>query len=422
MKKRITISVLLLVGVVLAHAGNDLTLSYTKLKNSRVIRALVDTDEVVYSFSVRQDRDGSFSLEAPPFLTAETDDMIRIGEIRDSGLFTLMLSPMEHGIRRHGFNKGGNFQKINSPTLRPRMSGIIFSFEHIDLISLSPVFNPQSPLGFGVLAGNRNVFLGFLISGQNEMTLASAARKYQVNWAHLGTGRRMVFSIAGVSARAETQSWSIDGQLFVQNAWDRYLGGGTTTGWDVEAVSDLISISGSRKIGGTGVKLKRLTDDESPMDSLRLEADISSGGNLPAKLKLQYRSDTFAVPVYGGNSQKRELGFAVTAGYGAFSISSDNRILYDTDRGKIACTDYGISFEHNGMKIQADFTLNRPDGLPPKAVDGEIRISAPHAKLSITGGKTTLEMSWERTVDDITFRASVNQDRLFTASLRFTGL
>lgn len=422
MKKRITITILLLFGVALAHAGNDLTLSYTQLKNSRVIRALVDTDEVVYSFSVRQDRGGSFSLEAPPFLTADIDGMIRIGELRDSGLFTLMLSPMEHGIHRHGFNKGGNFQNISSPTLRPRMSGIVFSFDHIDFISLSPVFNPQSPLGFGIIAGNRNAFAGFLVAGQNERTLASAARKYQVNWEQLGTGRRMVFSIAGVSARAETESWSIDGQLFVQNAWDRYLGGGTTAGWDLEASSDLISISGSRKLGGTGVKLKRLTDDESPMDSLRVDVDISSEGNPAAGLRLQYESDTYSVPIYGGNSQKRELSFAVSARYGAFSIGSDNRILYDTDRGKIACTDYAISFEHNEMKIQADFTLNRPDGLPPKAVDGKIRISAPHARLTVTGGKTTLEMSWERTVDGITFKASVNQDRLFTASLRFTGL
>ena len=422
MKKRITVSVLLLTVVVLAHAGNDLTLTYSQLRNSRVIRTLVNTDQIAYGFSVRQDRSGTFTLEAPPFLTGNFDGRIRIGEIRDSGLFTLMLSPMDNSIRRHGFNKGGNFQDISSPTYNPRMSGIVFSFEHMDLISLSPVFNPQSPLGFGAIIGNSNAFAGVLLASRNERTMASAARKYQVNWEQLGTGHRMIFSILGVSARADTGFCTLDGQLFVRNAWDRYLGGGTTSGWDLLVSTDLISASVSRKLGGTGVKLKRLSDDESPMDSIRLNVEISSEDDPATSLKLQYASDTYSVPVYGGNSQKKELSLAVTASYRIFSIKSDNRILYDIDRGKIASTDYTISLEHNEMEIRAGFTLNRPDGQSPVAVNGELKVSAPHATLKITGGKTTLEMSWEKTIDDMTFKATVNQDRLITASLKFTAL
>ena len=100
MKKRTAISVLLLIVVVLAHAGNDLTLTYSQLKNSRVIRTMVNTDRVAYGFSVRQDRSGTFTLEAPPFLTGNFDGRIRIGEIRDSGLFTMMINPMDNSIRR----------------------------------------------------------------------------------------------------------------------------------------------------------------------------------------------------------------------------------------------------------------------------------------------------------------------------------
>ena len=422
MKKGITIAVLLFIVVALADAGNDLTLTYSQLKGSRVIRTLVNTDKIAYGFDIRQARNGTFTLEAPPFLTGIIDGRIRIGEIRDSGLFTLMINPMDNSIHRHGFNEGGNFKDISNPTLDPHMSGVAFSSEQIDIVSIGPVFNPQSPLGFGVIVGSVNAFAGILLATQNERTLASVAQKYQVNWEQLGTGRRMIFSILGASAVAKTGFCTLDGQLFVQNAWDLYLGGGTTSGWDVKASADLISISVSRKLGGTGVKLKRLSDDESPMDSIRLGVKISEGKDCGTCMKLQYGSDTYSIPVYGGNSQKRELSLAVTASYGIFCIKADNRILYDIDRGKSASTDYVISFEDKGMNIQAGFTLNRPYGQMPVAVDGELKVTAPHATLTITAEKTTLEMSWEKTIDDMTFKATVNQDRLITASLKFTAL
>ena len=158
------------------------------------------------------------------------------------------------------------------------------------------------------------------------------------------------------------------------------------------------------------------------MDSVRIGVEISSGKDSGTGFRLQYCSDTYNVPVYGGSSQKRELSLAVTAYYGIFSIKADNRILYDTDRGKTASTDYIISLEDKEMTVQAGFTLNRPDGQAPVAVDGELKVSAPHATLVVTGGKTTLEMSWEKTMDDMTFKATVNQDRLITATLKFSGL
>lgn len=422
MKKQIALSVLLLIGIALAHAGNDLTLTYSQLRNSRVIRTTVNTDSIAYSFSVRQDRSGTFTLEAPPFLTADMDGRIRIGEIRDAGLFTLMISPMDNSAHSLGFNIGKNFQNISSPTSKPRMSGIVFSLDHIDLISLSPVFNPQSPLGFGVIAGNRNAFAGILLASQNEKNTASAAQKYQVNWEQLGTGRKMIFSLIGVAAETEICSFIIKGQLFVRNAWDLYLGGGTTCGWEIQADSDSVTLSGARKLGGTGVKLKRLTDDDSPMESLRLDAVISSCDKGKASMAIYYRSDTYRIPIYGGNSQKREMSYGVTVSFGAFSLKAENRMLYDIDRGKTASTDYSISMKETDLEILATFRLNRPDGQSPTAVDGELRITTPHAKLVVTGQKTTLQMIWERTVDDITFKASIDQDRLVTASLKLSGL
>ena len=292
MKRKTLIPVFLFIVTVLAHAGSDLTLTYSQLKNSRVIRALVDTDCAVYGFAVRQDRSGLFSLEAPPFLVADFGGRIRIGEIKDSGLFTLMLNPMSDVDHRNGFRPGGNFQNIEHPSVHPRMSGIVFSFPNADIITLSPVFNPQSPLGSGVIAGTRNAFAGFLSAGQNDRTLASDTEKLQVNWQQLGTGRHMLFTLLGTSAHAEVGPFTADGQIFIRNAWDLYLGGGTTTGWEMTVSSDCVKLKGSRKLGGSGVKLKSLTDDDVPMDSLRLEADLSSSDKKGLELDIRYSSDT----------------------------------------------------------------------------------------------------------------------------------
>ena len=92
------------------------------------------------------------------------------------------------------------------------------------------------------------------------------------------------------------------------------------------------------------------------------------------------------------------------------------------DRGKIESTRYLLSLDKDDVSIQAEFTLSRPDGLPLKAEDGRLRIRTENASLSVTRSKTELELSWEHVEKGVTFRAAINQDRLVTASLKFTGL
>ncbi len=419
--KKLIIPVFLFIVTVLAHAGNDLTLTYSQLKNSRVVRALLDTDSVVYSFTVRQDRSGLFSLEAPPFLVADFDGRIRIGELKDSGLFTLMLNPMTDSDFRNGFRSGGNFQKIEHPSVNPRMSGIVFSTDNADIITLSPVFNPRSPLGFGIIAGTRNAFVGFLTAGQNDRTLASDAVGFQVDWQQLGTGRHMLFTLLGTSAQGRIGAFTADGQIFIQNAWDFHLGGGTTTGWKISLASADVKLKASGKLGGTGVKLKSLSDDDAPMDSLRLEASLSSADD-KVGLDVKYSSDTYRVPVYGGSSQKRDITLSIGVKYGLFTLKAVSTTLYETDRGKTSSTDYLLSMEKDGFRIQAGFSLKRPAGGIPEPTDGEIRVSTPHAVLDIGPGGTELEMDWEFDLDGAVFKASVDQDRLVSASLKFSGI
>ena len=422
MKRILLIPFLLLIVLFLPAASNDLTLTYRQLKNSRVIHALLNTENIAYGFSIRQDRNGMFSIEAPPFLTANFDGMIRIGELKDSGLFTLMISPMDHGNRSTHFIKCRNFQDIRSPSINPRLSGIAFSFDNLDLITLSPVFNPSSPLGFGAIAGNPNAFAGILFASQNNRTIASATEKYQVNWKQLGIGRRMIFTLLGANAEATILSFTVEGQAFIQSAWDMYLGGGITSGWEIKASSDALGLKASRRFGGTGVKLKQLSDDESPADSVRLSAEILSMTDQKTGISVSYESDTFGSPVYGGESQRREISFAIEVSHGPISLQADNRILYDVDRGKIESTRYLLSLDKDDVSIQAEFTLSRPDGLPLKAEDGRLRIRTENASLSVTRSKTELELSWEHVEKGVTFRAAINQDRLVTASLKFTGL
>ena len=422
MKKQLLIPAFLFAVTLLVHAGNDLTLTYSQLRDSRIVRAYVNTESIAYGFAVRQDRNGLFTLEAPPFLVADFGGKIRIGEIRDSGLFSLMLNPMSDSDYRNGFRQGGSFRDIEHPSVHPRMSGIVFSLPYADIMTHSPVHTPQSPLGFGVIAGTRNAFAGFLTAGQNDMTMASGTGKFQVNWQQLGTGRHMLFTLLGASARAVIGPFNADGQIFIRNAWDLYLGGGTTSGWELSLTSDNIDVKASGKLGGTGVKLKNLSDDDVPMDSLRLEAGLSSGGKNGPGLDMKYSSDTYRVPVYGGNSQRRHVSFSITVKYRILTVKAVSTTKYETDRGKTSSTDYLVSVEKDGFRIQAGFSLYRPTGSDPEPKDGELRITTPRAEMRIASGKTELEMNWETDLDGVVFKASIDQDRLVSASLKFTGI
>ena len=401
--------------------ANMLHLTYSRKVRSRDLEVRLNTENISYGLVVRQNNDGTFTLLSPPFLVAEFNHFLRVGELKDARLLSLMLDPMSTVIDGSGFRPGINFRHITVPSRNPVLSGLALSFNALDLFAFTPVLNPRSPSGFGLIGGNENIFAGILCATQNRLLIKAATPEFQVNWRQLGIGRNMLFSIIGSSAESRFPGLDIRSTVFLQNAFDTLLGGGTTVGWDIEILTDTVTVSVFRKTGGFGVKLKRLTDDLSPKDSFSISFSAEDdAGNLV--LDVGYGSDTYELPVYGGTSQKREIMYEVGASWRKNNLKARNTTSFDLDRGKVQKTEYLLTLEELGAKLEASFTLNRPLGAPSFASGGKLKLKTEHAVLETSSGKVLLEMSWEVERDDYELGISIDQDRRITASLSFRGL
>ncbi len=427
MKTKILITMLILLTFGLispAFAGNELTLTYSQLKTARLLRVQLDAPFVSYCLQIRQSDDtGLFTLEAPPSLLANINGRIRIGELQDSGVFSLMLSPMTSDSNLRGFSFGGNFRRIIQPSLKPVLSGMALSFANIDLIALSPVFNPESPYGFGAIGGTGNFFAGAMLATQSDRTIASSAEHYQVNWRQLGVGRHMVFSILGAGAEAElADSLCISGSIFMQNAWDILLGGGSTVGWNLKADCSRLVLCSSRKLGGFGVKLKQKSALEMPVDSFFFSISAKNPNNSKLSMELDYNSDTYEIPVYGGESQRRVLSYSVGASYGDYSVKAVSSTSYDKDRGKVSKTVYRISASILKSHLTLEVPVYRPLDSKCYVADMKFTLGTDHAFLKMECGRTYLEFNWEYDMEDCSLKFTIDQDRLVSASLRFQGI
>ncbi len=427
MKRKILIAFMIVLAFGLispAFAGNELTLTYSQLKTARLLRVQLDAPFVSYCLQIRQSDDtGLFTLEAPPFLVANIEDRIRIGEIQDSGIFSLMLSPMGSDSDVMGFRFGENFRRIVRPSIDPVLSGMALSFANLDLIALSPVLNPESPYGFGAIGGTNHFFAGLMVATQNDRTIAASAQHYQVNWRQLGVGRHMVFSIIGAGADAKlADSLCISGSIFMQNAWDILLGGGTTVGWDIDVDYTTLDFSASRKLGGFGVKLKQKSALETPMDAFSFSILAKNPANSKLAMELEYKSDTYEIPVYGGESQRRVLSFTVGASYGDYSVKARNTTNFDKDKGKVSKTVYQISAKAFQSQLSLDVPMYRPIEEHCYVADMKFTLRTRHASLEMEGGRTHLEFNWEYGMDNCTVKFSIDQDRFVSASLKFVGI
>ena len=421
MKKKTLISTFFYLFLLLSALwSNNLVLTYSQLVRSRDLDIRLNTDSIAYRMTIRQNKDGSFTLLSPPFLVAEFENSLRVGELKDARLLSLMLDPMSTKMDYSGFRKAGNFSHITNPTRNPVLSGLALSFEHLDVFAFTPVLNPKSPSGFGLIAGNSNVFAGLLCATQNRMLVKASAPDLQVNWRQLGIGKNMIFSLIGASSDSVILGMEIKSTIFMQNAFDALLGGGTTIGWSIEAQTDKLTLSLYQKTGGFGVKLKRLTDDLSPKDSFGAQLTAGSGKTL--SLDVGYRSDTYEVPVYGGNSQRREISYEIGASWKKDSLKVKNSTSFDLDRGKVQKTEYVLSVKEFGAELEASFTLNRPLGCPSYPSGTKIKVNTEHAKLTAADNKVLLEMSWNLKREDYELGVSIDQDRRITARLSFKGL
>lgn len=413
---------LLLIVIPASEGDSNLVLTYSQKTRSKDLDVRLNTDNIAYRMTIRQNNDGSFTLLSPPFLVAEFENTLRIGELKDARLLSLMLDPMSARLDYSGFKKGNNFSNITTPALNPRLSGLALSFENVDFYAFTPVLNSKSPSGFGFITGKSNVFAGILCATQNRILVKASAPELQVNWRQLGIGRNMLFSVIGASSDSELFGAELRSTIFLQNAFDVLLGGGTTLGWSIEAKTDRATVSIYRKTGGFGVKLKRLTDDLSPKDSFGAELEARSLSDNELRLEVGYRSDTYEIPIYGGNSQKRELSYNVGASWRKNSLTARNTTSFDLDRGKVQKTEYILTLKEFDVELEASFTLNRPLRAPSYPSGAKLKIDTEYAQLSVSGGKIQLEMNWKLTREDYELGVSIDQDRRITAHLSFKGL
>ena len=195
MKRILFISVFLFSALALSFAEGKLNLTYRMLKGSRTFETLLASDEVSMKVLVRETNDGIFSVESPPFFILDIKDLVHIGEIHEAGILSVMLDPFSDADLSKGFTKGGNIKETDSPSVSPKFSGVVVSLQNLDIISLSPVLNPNSPYAFGLVAGTETAFAGVMHAGTNELELRSLEDKMQIDWRRTCAGRNMVFSI-----------------------------------------------------------------------------------------------------------------------------------------------------------------------------------------------------------------------------------
>lgn len=400
-------------------SGNDLTLTYRQLKSSRVLDFKVNSQSIVYQMSLKQTNDGYFEMEAPPFFCANLDNTLIIGELKDQGIFSAMLDPFSSEASSLSWKRNGNLKTVRSPSLKPKLSGLAVCFDKIDIIALSPMMNKRAPLGAGFIIGDSNAFAGMLYASQNNVFLSGSDTGFLVNWNNLGIGKDMVFTILGANAQAEIAGAEIRAWAYIQSAWDLLLGGGTTCAWQLDLATDEVRMSASRLLGGTGISLKYEDGTEKPQENLTLEGRFASDDS---GISLKYECETFEVPVFGGQSQKRSIKWEVGAKAFDLDLKCTNTTSFDKDKGVISGSTYLIGTERDNLKAEVSFTLNRPTSGGYYASGGKLTLKAPKATLEMAAERTELEMNWEKDIEDIKMKVSVNQDRYLSVSITIAEL
>ena len=398
--------------------GNSLTLSYQMLKTSRVMGFSLSSKSFCYDIQLRQDyRDGRFTIQAPPFITANIKDKVKIGELKDDKLFSLLMSPFKTEIPLEGFQFSKNLKTISRPSQKPVLSGLAYSSENLDIISLSPVFNPMSPSALAIITGTKNVFIGFMSASQNEKKAAEIKDQYQLDWTRLGLGKNMLFSLVGASSSVNILNLDIKSTIYIQNVWDFYFAGGTACGFRLELDTDMAKIDIIKRLGGSRFKIKELTDEVAPEDSFEIGLTLSNTKN--KKIILNYKCDTYDKPIYGGFSQKCNIKLETKISYKDFKLNMLNTTSYEVDSGKVSRTEYAFSFDDY---LDFSFALNRGKDNNPYACDAKLKLDIEKAALEIKGSKVLLEFTWEIKLSDMNLSLSINQDRIISAKLKLINI
>ena len=411
MKRIILISTFFVIVLLPILGKTSLSVTYTTLKRSKTVEALVNSDSVSMKLVLRQTQDGYFTFESPPFLVADIDELVHIGEIKDERILSALLDPFSDADLEDGFVTGRNLKKVTDPAISPKFSGLAITMPHLDIISFNPILNRNSPLAFSVIAGTERAFAGVMHASHNT----EVADNFQKDWRRMGNGKNMVFSIVGTSVEAKLQELNLKSYIFLQNAWDRLLGGGTTTKWSLKVESEKMDAELSRILGGIGPKLKSSDETLSPEDVFNAGFTLKDG---EIALNMTYRSSLYEKPVYGGRSQMRLLELESSLETKNAKLQANHSTNYEKDFGKISKTNYILTVKALDSKLKAQMTLLRPSTESCRITDPSLEITFPSAKLVIRDGKTQMELSLERNLENMRLKISIDQDRMLTASFR----
>ena len=424
MKRRIltaTIIAAMAIATQQAVAGSLVEVELAKASGSKTPNTLtLKTDVgVVRTFlEITQDESKRIELKAPPFASIDVSGVLYIGELAAKGLFALMLDSFNGPIPYKGFGKNGNISIPSNLSLAPKLSGMALCAENLDVVALNPVFNPNSPLGFGFVMGNERAFVSFLTASQNSVLMLKTAPKLQVDWKYLGYGRHMFFSMVGTSFKGNVSSLGVEGSFFLQNAWDLLLGGGTSVGMGAKLELGDMKVEFDRRLGGVGVKLKALDGEPNPIEVLSISCSIGRSFTLGCS----YSRTGFAPPSYGGLSQESLIEFDVLLKHECFSVSCMNFIHYETDRGKSPYSLIEVSGKLMNARLKFSTRLERPlqeepslNGLSFSFIDSHVKLKAADGKVSMVFKSTILQNSpyrLEMTIDQertVSLKLSVKQ-------------
>lgn len=398
------------------RAKPNVTLNFEMTKGARVLEARFNSEVIQFNIALKQKKDGMVELQMPPFFSINVKNVLKIGEIRDARIFSVLINPSLDVDLSGGFKKGGNVKQIESLSMKPALSGFALNFKYLDLIALNPILNKKSPIGFGAIAGNSKVFAGVMVAGQNDMTLKAFPEIYQLDWGRTGAGRTIIFSILGAVADGQIASLKVKSYAFVQNAWDIRLGGEASTGYYVKVDTGSIYANLQRKLLGSSPRLKIVGVAENPDDEIQVGVGMS-GRDL--EMYVEYGSMLYGRPIYGGSSQRRviELKTEVKTNYFSFKVVHSTN--FEENFGKVSESKYEIRTEVFGAKLSLKTTMDRRIESPCQFINTTIGLTTKYLKFSFGNDGVCVELSFEVVTEEWTVRFSIDQDRMVKASVRF---
>ena len=310
-----------------------------------------------------------------------------------------------------GYIKGTNVSKNFIPSLNPKLSGFDLVGENLELISLSPLLNPNSPTGIGAILGSENAYLALMTASQNNILIQKSLTSYQVNWKELGYGQHMFFFLVGANATARLGQIELDSGAFLQGAFDTKLGGGNTTAVALEVKIAFAKIKYERKLGGVGVKLKNLETKANPQIKTSFKFELGE------RLFGEHKIITYSKPIYGGNSQVRTTSYTVGFKTKYFTLTTENSTDYEKDKGKVSYTTLTVKSSLKEKTFELSTQVYRPSTGACELHNTSFELEDEHCTFELKNQKIKLKLAWTIPISNAKLELSINQNRILSAKL-----